>query len=149
MAEKIEKWKPVVGYEGLYEVSSNGNIRTVERIIKMFMFIQNKYVDRIIKCKLISKHKDKNGYELVNLKKDGKHSLGKVHRLVAQAFIPNPENKPYIDHINGIRNDNIVENLRWCTQKENLNFEIAKKNISASSKIKVQKRERNEKGQFK
>lgn len=148
MCKKIEEWRPVVGYEGIYEVSDCGNVRMVERITKMFMFLQNKYVDRKIKPKIKSKCKDKDGYELVNLKKEGKHKPGKVHRIVAEAFIPNPENKPYIDHINGIRYDNRVENLRWCTQKENLNFEIARKNISDSSKIKVQKRKRNEKGQF-
>lgn len=148
MSKEIENWKPIVGYEGLYEVSNNGNIRTVERITKMFMFLQNRYVDRVIKCKIKSKCKDKDGYELVNLKKEGKHKPGKVHRLVAEAFIPNPDNKPCVDHINGIRNDNRVENLRWCTQKENLNFEIARKNNSNSSKIRAQKSKRNEKGQF-
>lgn len=148
MSKEIENWKPIVGYEGLYEVSNNGNIRTVERITKTFMFLQNRYVDKVIKCKIKSKCKDKDGYELVNLKKEGKHKPGKVHRLVAEAFIPNPDNKPCVDHINGIRNDNRVENLRWCTQKENLNFEIARKNNSNSSKIRAQKRKRNEKGQF-
>ena len=149
MKNEKEEWKPIKGYEGLYEISNNGNIRTVERFIKMFMFLQNKYVDRKIKCKLMSKHKDKDGYELVNLKKKGKHYLGKVHRLIAEAFIPNPDNKPCVDHINGIRDDNRIENLRWCTQKENLNYELARKNISDSSKIKVIYRERNNKGQFK
>lgn len=149
MSKEKEEWRPVIGYEGLYEVSDWGNVRTVERIIDMFMFLQSKYVKRKIKCKLLSKFKDKDGYDGVNFKIKGVHKLGKVHRLVAEAFIPNPENKPYIDHINGIRDDNRVENLRWCTQKENLNFEIAKNNLSTSSKIKVLRRKRNEKGQFK
>ena len=70
-----------------------------------------------------------SGYPQVNLGR-GKHF--KVHRLVAEAFIDNPENKPCIDHINGNREDNRVENLRWCTQKENNNFPNAKENKKKS-----------------
>ena len=65
--------------------------------------------------------KDKNGYVVVSLCKNGKQKFFKVHRLLALAFIPNPENKTDVDHINGIRDDNRLENLRWLTHKENLN----------------------------
>ena len=109
-----EIWKEVVGYEGLYQVSNlgrvkalpkdawngKGHFKTKERILKVFL------------------QKD---YERVHLHKDGKCSNKRVHRLVAEAFIDNPENKPYVDHINTIRNDNRVDNLRWVTHKENMN----------------------------
>lgn len=61
--------------------------------------------------------------------------MKKIHRLIAEAFIPNPENKPCIDHINTIRHDNRIENLRWATYKENGNNEITKTNLSNSQKV--------------
>ena len=69
---------------------------------------------------------DKYGYLQVNFTKNGKLYTHKVHRLVAQAFIPNPENKPCIDHVNTIRTDNRLENLEWCTNKENCNNPLTK-----------------------
>ena len=67
-----------------------------------------------------------NGYRTVFLSKNKERKLKKIHRLIAEAFIPNPENKPCIDHINTIRHDNRIENLRWATYKENGNNEITK-----------------------
>tara|TARA_R110000765_G_scaffold365673_1_gene455806 strand:+ start:40 stop:525 length:486 start_codon:yes stop_codon:yes gene_type:complete len=65
--------------------------------------------------------KTKEGYMVINLYNNGKRKTFKVHRLLALHFIPNPENKPHVDHINGIRDDNRLENLRWVTHKENMN----------------------------
>lgn len=62
---------------------------------------------------------DSNGYTRVNLSKDGKQTVIRIHRLVAEAFIPNPDNKPCINHKNGIKSDNGVGNLEWCTYSEN------------------------------
>lgn len=70
------------------------------------------------------------GYMCVSLRTNGKSKTERVHRLLAKAFIPNPENKPHVDHINGVRDDNRIENLRWCTNKENQNFELARLNNS-------------------
>lgn len=112
----MEEWRDIQGYEGLYQVSNKGNVYSVRKNANL--------------CPKIGK----NGYASVTLIKDGKHWYPLVHRLVAKAFVPNPENKPQVDHINGNRLDNRAENFRWCTQKENLNFEIARKRQSECKK---------------
>lgn len=96
-----EIWKPVIGYEGNYEISNLGRLKN------------------IYKCKKILKTYNSSGYKRVKLFKNkiGTHIL--VHRLVAQAFIPNPENKPQVNHIDSNRSNNNVINLEWCTQREN------------------------------
>lgn len=102
------EWKPVVGYEGLYEVSNDGRVRGVSRVrngVKTSgMELRQNMSQRYLKVKLY---------------KDGSHRTLVVHRLVAKAFIPNPENKPQVNHINGDRTDNSVTNLEWCTASEN------------------------------
>lgn len=111
-------WRPVVGYEGLYEVSNTGLVRSI--------------LPKWKRCagRVFKPHYDKDGYDTVTLCKrlNGvSHTKTlKVHRLVAMAFIENPDNKPVIDHINGIKNDNRVANLRWCTQSENESNPITK-----------------------
>ena len=97
-----EIWKPIVGCEGLYEVSSYGRVRSLKR-----------KAPRILKLK-----KDPDGYSEVGLYIDGKQKQFLVHRLVAEAFIPNPENKATVDHIDRVRDNNFVENLRWATRVE-------------------------------
>ena len=105
-----EIWKDIAGYEGLYQVSTIGRIKATrnghERIS---VGVLDKYT----------------GYRRFSLHKDGKVKRAYVHRLVAESFIPNIENKPEIDHINTIRDDNRVENLRWVTRKENRNNPIS------------------------
>lgn len=87
-------------------------------------------------CKTLKGGQFSNGYLYCALGRNSKNHM--IHRLVAEAFIPNPENKPCIDHINGNRTDNRVENLRWCTHKENSNYDIAKNRmIEAQAKKKV------------
>ena len=115
MEENIEIWKPVVGYEGLYEVSSYGRVRSLDRDDGRGWWIKG----RILKQDLC-----KNGGLRVTLYNRTKKTRFFVHRIVAEAFIPNPYNKPEIDHINTIRTDNRVENLRWVTHTENMNNPI-------------------------
>lgn len=87
-------------------------------------------VKSLLTGKILKASKHKSGYMLLGLRKDGVSKTVKVHRLLAKAFIPNSENKPHVDHINGVRDDNRIENLRWCTNKENQNFELARLNNS-------------------
>ena len=115
-----EIWKDIEGYEGLYQVSNLGRVKSLERYN---LGIKNKY----IKERFLKQHPDGKGYLMVWLYKGTKRKTMKVHRLVAKTFIPNPKQKPQIDHINAERQDNRVENLRWCTEKENSNNPITAK----------------------
>lgn len=115
-----EIWREVKGYEGYYEVSNIGNVRALERIVCN---------GRISPAKDVTKRKDNYGYYHVGLNKNAKETTRRIHRLVAQAFIPNPEKKPFLDHINTVRTDNRVENLRWVTPKENNDNKLSKEKI--------------------
>ena len=89
---------------------------------------------------------DSRGYYFVYIKNDdGKYYNKRIHRLIAEAYIPNPENKQFIDHINAIRTDNRIENLRWCTLEENNNNPITKKKLSDINKGKKLSEEHKEK----
>ena len=112
----MEIWKAIEGYEELYEVSSIGNVRSLDRYVN-----HPKGGKSLRKGKILNPISDKDGYYHVHLSNGEKNSNPLISRLVAQAFIPNPENKPVVDHISGIKTDNRVENLRWVTHKENDN----------------------------
>lgn len=118
MQTQEEIWKDVVGYEGLYQVSNFGRVKSMDR------YINGKHLKSKIKISSF----DTKGYKFVWLSKENTQKMFRIHRLVAIAFIPLVEGKDNIDHINGIKDDNRVENLRWCTKKENMNFPIAKEN---------------------
>ncbi len=137
-----EIWKDIVvdkedpnTYKGLYQVSNMGRIKSLSRILSN---------NHIIEGKILKNKIGKSGYNSVNLSKNGKAKTYKVHRLVALTFIPNPENKPYIDHINTIRIDNRVSNLRWVTQKENNNNELSLIHYSEGSIGKNKGKKRSE-----
>lgn len=110
-----ETWKDVFGFEGLYKVSNLGNIlrlpKTTSRISHGDIF----YGAKILSTDSL----DKDGYVKTALRKDGKRYYLRVHRLVAEAFLENPDNLPVVNHKNGIKNDNRLINLEWCTISEN------------------------------
>lgn len=112
-----EIWKDIKGYERLYQVSNLGRIKSLER--KVISYNRGRTYERTYPEKILKQAKDKDGYVQVNLSKNGKGRTRKVHRLVAQAFISNFEEKPEVNHINGIRDDDRVDNLEWCTSSEN------------------------------
>ena len=103
----IEIWKPVKEFEGLYEVSNLGQVRSLN-------------YKRTKGTKILKLVIDKDGYLRVNLYKNGKQYNKKVHRLVTAAFIPNPEGKTEVNHIDGNKTNNRVENLEWVTHSENI-----------------------------
>ena len=124
--EKMEKlfnevWRPVKGYEGLYEVSNLGNVRSLDRHVK----IGKGY--GLLKGKPMKTSTNSHGYLMAMLSKNGQRKQYYIHRLTAEAFIPNPNDLPFIDHINTIRDDNRVENLRWCNAAGNLANPISRK----------------------
>lgn len=109
----METWRDVVGYEGLYQVSDTGRVRSIDR-----MTTGNR--NRLIKGKVLRQWSNGFGYLIVALSKNGADKTLRVHRLVAQAFIDNPSEKPYINHKDGNPKNNRVDNLEWCTQAENV-----------------------------
>lgn len=98
----MEEWRDIAGYEGRYKISNQGRLMGFGRE-------NGKILTTTIR----------SGYKVKNLYKDWHFKGFKIHRLVAQAFIPNPDNKPMINHINGIKTDNRADNLQWCTASEN------------------------------
>ncbi len=119
-----EQWKDVIGYEGLYEVSSLGRVRAL-----------GNGGSNISRRRILYQHTDKRqGYKTVALYKGNGQKRISVHRLVAMAFIPNPLNKREVNHINEITGDNNVLNLQWATSKENSNYGLRNQKISIANK---------------
>lgn len=118
--DRTEEWRNIVGYEGKYQVSNKGNVRTFQR-------------DR---CMLL-KQKNNLGYKTIVLWDNKVRQDAKVHRLVAEAFIPNPNNLPFINHKDENPSNNCVDNLEWCTQQYNVTYGSAiQKRIKSNPRVK-------------
>lgn len=113
-----EEWRDVVGYEGLYMVSSFGRVMSCEKHLHAVSKAGKDFI-RTQQPFLMNLQISTTGYYITMLTTNYRREIAYVHRMVAQAFIPNPENKPQIDHIDTNRVNNILNNLRWCTQSEN------------------------------
>lgn len=103
-----EIWKDIKGYENLYQISNLGRVKSLPKYHK--------------KNESIMKYTLRSGYRTLVLRKNSKRKSKQIHRLVAEAFIPNPDNKYIVNHKDYNRQNNNVENLEWCTQKENVNW---------------------------
>ena len=118
----VEEWKVIDGYNNNYSISNKGNVK-------------NNNTERILKQTI-----NTNGYNILCLCVNGKRKIVKIHRLVALIFIPNPENKPHVDHINNNTLDNNVNNLRWATRSENQhNQKLSKANTSGVKGVSYNK----------
>lgn len=122
---EIVNWKDIKNYEGKYQINENGEIRSLK-------FINNQ-VEKKRKKPLIIKPQVRNNYLIVNLCKNGIRKQYSVHRLVAETFIENPNNYNIVNHKDFNTFNNNVENLEWCTQKENVNY--SKQNMIGKSHI--------------
>lgn len=141
---KIEIWKDIKGYEGSYQVSNLGNIKSLDR--EVFQKNKNGNIQRhVYRGKLLKKQVQRNGYEVVNLYKQMKMSKKLVHRLVATEFIENKNGYGYINHKDNNKRNNNVSNLEFCSQKDNIKYayDFGKK-IPPHMKKVIQKDDNNE-----
>lgn len=118
-----EKFKDIEGYEGLYQVSNKGRVKSLN-------------YKRSGKTKILKPQNHKNGYLFVGLTKNNKRTHYLIHKLVAQSFIPNPNNLPQCNHLDENKHNNCVNNLCWCTAKENMNYGTRNERAAKSNSIK-------------
>jgi len=111
----METWRDIEGYEGIYQVSDAGNVRSLDRVDA---------AGHNLKGKPRKLYTQKDGYIVVGLTRDAVMRYRKVHRLVAAAFIPNPHNLPEVNHTEGNKADNRACKLEWCTKQENTDHAI-------------------------
>jgi len=130
MNDNLEIWGKIDGWDGVYMVSNFGKVKSIPRYIPC-----KNGANRLTKESILKQQVDKFGYCRIGLHKNHKMKLCVVHRLVAKAFLPNPENKPCVNHINGNPSDNQIGNLEWCTYKENSThaFKVLKRKVSGSA----------------
>jgi len=121
-----EVWKDVVGYEGLYQISTFGRVKSLKRFDTR---------GNLLKSRILKNVSRGNGYLSVDLCKNATAKLFDLHRLVAQAYIPNPDSKPQVNHIDEDKTNNNVDNLEWVTIKENANHGTRNRRIGKNIKV--------------
>jgi len=129
-----EIWKDIPGYDGNYQVSNMGRIRSVERTVVVDG--GKKLYKRKLSGRIIEQHLNR-GYPYVTLRKDGKSYTEKIHRCVCAAFIDNPHGFGDVNHKNGDRSDNRAENLEWCTRQYNIwhSYYVTKREPAGCKKV--------------
>lgn len=135
-----EEWRDVVGYEGLYQVSNMGRVKSLER--QSSTFCQKGTMCTYSVNEKICKQHTVGGYLMVHLSNNNKKKLVRVHRLVAMSFMPNPNNYPQINHINENKTDNTLGNIEWCTCKQNNNHGTRNKRMSSTQRNDKKKSKR-------
>ena len=131
----MEIWKDIAGYAGIYQVSNMGNVRSLRR-----EDIKCKQGYRALNGRQLRPAQDKKGYLMVSLNKNGQSKTRRVHRLVAETFIANPDKLPQVNHKDENKCNNNIDNLEWCTPSYNTNY--GKGNKSRSDTLKKMWRER-------
>lgn len=128
----MEIWKDIYGYEGLYQISNYGNVKSVNRKVK------NKHGFRIVKDKILKPILNNKGYYIYGLRKNGKLEMKLLHRLIAENFIENKNNYPCINHIDGNKLNNNINNLEWCSYQHNIKeaFRIGLNNYTFKNNFK-------------
>ena len=116
-----EEWKDIQGYEGIYQISNHGRVRSVDRIgyQKHWQGGQSRYLH---KGKILRHTFNANGYPIITLTKNGEHKTFTIHRLVAFHFIPRVDGKDCVNHLDANPKNNHISNLVWCTQSENIQY---------------------------
>ena len=132
---KGEIWKDIEGYEGKYQVSNYGRVKSLERTVRC----DRGY--RIIPERIRKARKNNYGYLQLNLYKDGKIKSYKIHRLVAQAFLENSDNLPEVNHIDENKQNNYVENLEWCSKSYNMTYNGRAKKVGKKLRGRKQSEE--------
>lgn len=137
--DKQEIWKPIEGYEGLYEVSNFGRVRSLDRYVR-----NNDAYNRKICGKIMKPHMNENGYMIVSLRNGGeRHKKYRVHRLVALAFLPNPNNYTDVNHKDEVKHHNNLDNLEWCNRSYNSLYGTAQERLSKHKYHPVEMRDVN------
>jgi hypothetical protein len=121
-----ETWKPVFGFEGFYEVSNKGNIRSLDRTVT-----RNDGVVVAFKSKQLRPQKNSDGYLQIQISKGNKCKTLKIHRLVAEMFIPNPNGYAEVNHKDEDKTNNAVTNLEWCSHEQNSRYGTRGKRIAS------------------